>query len=216
MPTSFAHPNFHQLVERFHNFREEFLLAEHDFFDRLAHGQNPRTLVIACCDSRADPAILLGCRPGELFVVRSIAALVPGADKAGDPDAVIAAVEYAVKHLAVENIIVMGHSNCGGIHGALFPKKVEAEHWISRWVALASPVIAELEEVHSDEDPHDRTRRAEEGAILLSIENLLSYDWVHKRVETGNLHLHALYYDMVGKSLNVWNSELEDFEPHVL
>ena len=216
MPTDIAHPNFHQLVERFHNFREEFLLAEHAFFDRLAHGQNPRTLVIACCDSRADPAILLGCRPGELFVVRSIAALVPGADKAGNPDAVIAAVEYAVKHLSVENIIVMGHSNCGGIHGALFPEKIEEELWISRWVALASPVIAELVEAFPEEDPHEQTRRAEEGAILLSIENLLSYDWVHERVEAGTLHLHALYYDIAGKSLNVWNSEVEDFEPHVL
>ena len=80
--------NFHELIEGFHNFKESYLLKEHEFFDRLAHGQSPKTLVIACCDSRADPAILMGCRPGDLFVVRSIAALVPGADHAGArPDA---------------------------------------------------------------------------------------------------------------------------------
>ena len=136
--------NFHELIEGFHNFKESYLLKEHEFFDRLAHGQSPKTLVIACCDSRAAPAILMGCRPGDLFVVRSIAALVPGADHAGDPDAVLAAVEYGVKHLDVDHIIVMGHSNCGGIHGALFPKKIADEKWISRWVSLAVPVAEEI------------------------------------------------------------------------
>lgn len=208
-----AHPNFHQLVERFHNFREEYLLREHEFFERLAHAQNPRTLVVACCDSRADPAILMGCRPGELFVVRSIAALVPNADRAGDPDAVIAAVEYAVRHLQVENIIVMGHSNCGGIHGALFPDKVSGERWISRWVSLARPVVDELIREWPDDPLPERVRRSEEGAVLLSIENLLSYDWVRERVDAGRLALHALYYDMKARHMFVWNAIEEDFEP---
>ena len=112
-------PGFHDLIERFHNFREDVLLKERDFFHQLAHGQAPKTLVIACCDSRVDPAILMGVRPGDLFVVRSIAALVPAQDEAQHPDAVMAAVEYGVKHLDVDNIIVMGHANCGGIHAAL-------------------------------------------------------------------------------------------------
>ena len=205
--------NFHELIEGFHNFREEYLLAEHAFFDRLAHGQSPKTLVIACCDSRADPAILMGCRPGDLFVVRSIAAIVPGESEAGDPDAVIAAVEYGVKHLAVEHVIVMGHSNCGGIHGLLFPEKIEDEKWISRWVSIARPVIDELVEEEPDEPLESRVRRSEEGSVLLSIENLLSYPWVEERVKAGTLSLHALYYDMKGKTLNIWNAELEDFEP---
>ena len=100
--------NFHELIEGFHNFREEYLLKETEFFEELKHGQNPHTLVIACCDSRVDPAIILGCRPGDLFVVRSVAALVPHADNASKPDAVMAAVEYGVKHLEVDNIVVMG------------------------------------------------------------------------------------------------------------
>lgn len=207
--------NFHELIEGFHNFKESYLLKEHEFFDRLAHGQSPKTLVIACCDSRADPAILMGCRPGDLFVVRSIAALVLGAQDAGDPDAVLAAVEYGVKHLDVDHIIVMGHSNCGGIQGALFPHKIADEKWISRWVSLAHPVAEEIRREEPSAEAELLARRTEEGAVLLSLENLLSYAWVREKVESGALSLHALYYDMKAKTMNIWNAEREDFEPIV-
>lgn len=114
---------FHELITGFHSFRNEYLLRDKEFFEQLAHGQSPKTLVIACCDSRTDPAIILGCKPGDLFVVRSIAAIVPDKDSAGEHDAVIAAIEYGIKHLQVHDIVVMGHSNCGGIHGLLNPEK---------------------------------------------------------------------------------------------
>ena len=182
--------NFHELIEGFHNFKESYLLKEHEFFDRLAHGQSPKTLVIACCDSRADPAILMGCRPGDLFVVRSIAALVPGAQDAGDPD-------------------------CGGIQGALFPHKIADEKWISRWVSLAHPVAEEIRREEPSGETELLARRTEEGAVLLSLENLLSYAWVREKVESGALSLHALYYDMKAKTMNIWNAEREDFEPIV-
>ena len=137
--------NFHDLIQGFHNFKANTLLQEAEFFDRLAHGQNPKTLVIACCDSRADPAILMGCKPGDLFVVRNVAALVPSEEEAGSPDAVLAAVEYAVKHLDIHHVIVMGHSNCGGIQGLLHKEKIANERHTSGWVSLAQPVLDELE-----------------------------------------------------------------------
>lgn len=115
--------NFHDLIHGFHSFKESYFMKEREFFDALAHGQSPKTLVIACCDSRADPALLMGCKPGDLFVIRSVAAIVPSKDEAAHADAVIAAAEYAVKHLEVKHIIVMGHSGCGGIHGLMFPEK---------------------------------------------------------------------------------------------
>ena len=99
---------FHELITGFHSFRNEYLLRDKEFFEQLAHGQSPKTLVIACCDSRTDPAIILGCKPGDLFVVRSIAAIVPDKDSAGEHDAVIAAIEYGIKHLQVHDIVVMG------------------------------------------------------------------------------------------------------------
>ena len=214
--------NFHALVAGFHNFREEYLLKEREFFEALKHGQDPHTLVIACCDSRVDPAIIMGCRPGEVFVIRSVAALVPPADRVGARDAVISAVEYGVKHLEVSSIVVMGHSNCEGIHAALNPEKVASEAHILRWVQLANPVIEELAregalpdaaEGEPALDPAAFVERCEKAAVLLSIENLLSYDWLRERVLASTLGLHALYYDMHAASLNIWDAVRERFVP---
>ena len=184
--------NFHELLEGFHSFRSEYLLKDRAFFEELARGQSPKTLVIACCDSRTDPALVLGCRPGELFVVRSIAAIVPDEASAGEHDAVISAIEYGIKHLQVHDIVVMGHSNCGGIHGLLNLDEINSDRYVSRWVSA---------------------RLCEEGSVLLSIENLFSYEWIDKAVQAGNLNLHAAYYDMTRGMLLLWNSGTEDFEP---
>ncbi len=204
--------NFHELITGFHSFRNEYLLKDREFFEQLAHGQNPKTLVIACCDSRTDPAIILGCKPGDLFVVRSIAAIVPDKESSGEHDAVIAAIEYGIKHLQVHDIVVMGHSNCGGIHGLLNPEKINADHYISRWVSLACPALERIDHENPCIDETLRGRLCEEGAVLLSIENLLSYEWIHDAVDAGRLCLHAAYYDLQRGTLSLWNSESEDFE----
>ena len=202
--------NLHGLITGFHNFRREMLADDAEFFASLAKSQNPHTLVIACCDSRVDPGIILGCRPGELFVVRNVAAIVPHQAPVGQPDAVMAAIEYGVKHLEVNHIVVMGHSNCGGIHGLLHPEAVAHEDYIADWVKQAGPAVADLNDADSE---HDRHRLAEEGAVLLSIDNLLSYDWIRERTEKGTLALHAVYYDIENHSLDLWNTEKEDFLP---
>ena len=149
---------FHELITGFHSFRNEYLLRDKEFFEQLAHGQSPKTLVIACCDSRTDPAIILGCKPGDLFVVRSIAAIVPDKDSAGEHDAVIAAIEYGIKHLQVHDIVVMGHSNCGGIHGLLNPEKIRSEEFISRWVSLALPAVRRIDHENPGIDSRMRCR----------------------------------------------------------
>ena len=204
--------NFHDLVGGFHHFRANYFLKEKEFFESLAHSQSPKTLVIACCDSRTDPAIVLGCKPGDLFVVRSVAAIVPPPEKAGEYDAVMAAVEYGVKHLDVDHIVVMGHSNCGGIAGLFNPQTVRKERFTSKWISLACPAVERINEENSYEDLNQRVRLSEEAAVLLSIENLLSYPWIEEAVQAQTLSLHALYYDMRAGTLNVWNSEIEDFE----
>ena len=117
-----------------------------------------------------------------------------------------------MKHLDVRNIIVMGHSNCGGIHGLLHPEVVSKEPYISRWLCLAHPVLEELEHEDPDEPADVRARRCEEGPVLQSIDSLLSYDWVKSRVDAGTLALHALYYDLASGTMYVWNAEAEDFE----
>ena len=146
--------NLHGLITGFHNFRREMLAEDAEFFASLAKSQNPHTLVIACCDSRVDPGIILGGRPGELFVVRNVAAIVPHQAPVGQPDAVMAAIEYGVKHLEVNHIVVMGHSNCGGIHGLLHPEAVAHEDYIADWVKQAAPAVADLNDADSEHDRH--------------------------------------------------------------
>ncbi len=135
--------NFHKLIEGFHNFKQTYFLKERQYFESLEKAQNPKTLVVACCDSRVDPAILLHCKPGDLFVIRNVAALVPAVTQASNPCSVMSAIEYGVKHLNVEHIVVMGHSHCGGIHGLMAPETIAGETYPEKLIfktGLALPL----------------------------------------------------------------------------
>ena len=189
--------NFHKLIEGFHNFKQTYFLKERQYFESLEKAQNPKTLVVACCDSRVDPAILLHCKPGDLFVIRNVAALVPAVTQASNPCSVMSAIEYGVKHLNVEHIVVMGHSHCGGIHGLMTPESIAGET---------------LKAMTGDEDEKTRSRHCEEGAVLISLDNLLSYPWIAERVKNGQLKLHALYYDLSEGNLYRFSPDSEDFE----
>ncbi len=204
--------NFHGLLEGFQNFKTKYYIEDRDFYSSLQGGQNPQCLLIACCDSRVDPAILLRCKPGDLFVVRNVAALVPSSSDATGPSAVMAAVEYGIKHLGIRHIVVMGHSNCGGIAGLLNPEKIEKEKHIRKWLAIAEPTLHRLDDLTHEESKRVRYRHCEEGAVLLSINNLLSYDWIRERVECNTLELHALYFDLGEANLYRYNKDKEDFE----
>lgn len=205
--------NFHKLLEGFHNFKQKYFLKERQYFESLEKVQNPKTLVIACCDSRVDPAILLHCKPGELFVIRNVAALVPAIDQASNPCSVMSAIEYGVKHLNIEHIVVMGHSHCGGIHGLMVPESIQGETFIQDWVSIASPALERLKELTGEEDEKTRERHCEEGAVLISLDNLLSYPWILERVNEGSLKLHALYYDLKEGNLYRYSVEEENFKP---
>lgn len=204
--------NFHKLIEGFHNFKQEYFLKERQYFESLEKQQNPKTMVIACCDSRVDPAILLHCKPGELFVIRNVAALVPAIDEVSSPCSVMSAIEYGVKHLNVEHIVIMGHAHCGGIHGLMSPESVRGETYIQDWVGIASPALERLEEFSDVPDAKERERLCEEGAVLVSLDNLLSYPWILDRVVDGSLKVHALYYDLSEGNLYRYSPEEEDFK----
>lgn len=203
--------NFHQLLKGFHHFKQKYFLKEREYFESLERQQNPKTLVIACCDSRVDPALLLNCKPGELFVIRNVAALVPDSAQVKAPSSVMAAIEYGVKHLNIEHIVVLGHSNCGGIHGLMVPESIESETYIQDWVSIASPALERLKYLTESEDDRCRERHCEEGAVLVSLDNLLSYSWIAERVEEGTLKIHALYYDLGEGELFRFSPECEDF-----
>ena len=203
--------DFEKFIDGFRNFRRFYFDAENDYYTSLNKGQHPKAIVIACSDSRADPALLMGCDPGDIFVVRNVANLVPHADDALRRDAVLAVLEYGVHHLKVEHIIVLGHSGCGGIQALLNPESLHDESFVANWVSMAAPALERMRDDVRDESPADRQRHCEEAAILVSIDNLLSYPWIQERVAAHKLSLHAWYFDMSQGSLLAYFPDSETY-----
>lgn len=186
-----------RFITGFRSFQKNYFGPEGAQFEPLKQGQNPKTMIIACSDSRVDPAILTNCAPGDIFTVRNVANLVPPYEENGGQHGVSAALEFAVCHLGVEHIIVLGHSKCGGINALMAGScGCKGGGFISRWMSIATParerVLAEL----PDKDPALQQRAAEQASILLSLENLHSFPWIDQRVQTGDLSLHGWYFDL--------------------
>jgi len=202
-----------RFITGFRSFQKDYFGPDSSQFEPLKQGQSPKTMIIGCSDSRVDPAILTNCEPGEIFTVRNVANLVPPYEENGGLHGVSAALEFAVCHLGVEHIIVLGHSQCGGI-GALMAGDCGCKGggFISRWMSIANSarerVLAELPE----KDPQLQQRAAEQAAILLSLENLRSFPWIDERVTGGTLSLHGWYFNLASGELMEYLPEQGTFE----
>jgi carbonic anhydrase len=204
-------------LEGFERFQEKYFAGDGSLYARLRQGQSPRALVISCCDSRADPGMLMGAGPGDIFVVRNVANLVPPYRNGAEMPGIRADIEFAVKSLNVEHIIILGHSGCGGIR-ALMDGEGTTQHeyeFIGTWVGIARParerVLLEL----VGASPAVQTRACEHGAIALSLENLMSFPWIRERVEVGGLELHGWYFDLDAGELLAHSAETGKFVPLV-
>lgn len=184
------------LIAGFGRFREAHF--ESDRYRRLSEqGQTPKVLVLGCCDSRVDPAIILDCAPGDLFVIRNVANLVPPYENAGHYHGTSAALEFGVCNLGVEHVIVLGHAQCGGIRALIEGGAPGEEHsFIGRWMKLANPAREAVFSTQPDAKPGQLARECEKQAILASLENLLTFPWVKSRVEAGTMLLHGWYFDI--------------------
>jgi len=201
-----------RFIAGFERFQDKYFGHDRELFDRLGHAQRPRTMVIGCCDSRVDPATITGAEPGEMFVVRNVANLVPSYEPGGSFASVPAALEFAVQSLEVEHIIVLGHAQCGGVR-ALMSAAAPGGEFIGKWVSIAQRarerVLAEL----PSKPAALQERACEQAAILVSLENLMTYPWIARRVEAGSLHLHGWYFD-IGQGELLGYSPLDAaFEP---
>ena len=181
-----------KLIEGFRRFRAETWPRERARFEELAaRGQNPRAMVIACSDSRVDPQMIFSAGPGELFVMRNVANLVPPYM----PDAMFhgtsAAVEFAVRVLKVDRIVVMGHALCGGIRALLHGAPPEAADFVAGWIGIAQR--ARTVALRCDV-PEQRQEIAEHEAVRISLENLMTFPWVAEAVAEGRLTLHGAHF----------------------
>lgn len=193
--------------------KEEFREKAAEWENLVEEGQKPKIAVVACSDSRVDPALMLNADPGDIFVIRNVANLVPPYDEVGGYHGTSAALEFAVQHLGVENIIVVGHAHCGGI-GALFgPKKTgEGHYFIPSWMSIAETAYRRVIATMPDADEQTQHRACEKGAVLVSLENLMTFACIRKRVGQGKLRLHGWYVDIQAGSLSCFNAETNQFD----
>ncbi|WP_417232775.1 carbonic anhydrase [Brevundimonas sp.] len=179
------------LLTGYQRFRRQRWPQEHAEYEALARGQTPHTLVVACSDSRADPALIFDAAPGELFVIRNVANLVPPYQPDGKLHGVSAALEFGVRVLKVHRIVVMGHAYCGGVHAMLNGAPDNCQDFVAPWVNQAGPHVRRFVE----DFPADQTERAaEEAVVRLSIDNLRTFPWIAEREAAGNLTLSGLHF----------------------
>lgn len=205
---------FKKLIAGYKSFHKDYFTSSNRLYEELVRdGQKPETLVIACSDSRADPAILTHSGPGEMFVVRNVAAIVPPYQTDSRHHGTSAAIEYAVKSLKVKHIIVMGHSLCGGIAALANKELIRGKYeFISQWIEIGAPALEAVERELVDAPEDTRQRFLEQAVILVSLNNLLSFPWIKAGVEKGELEVHGWYFDLGSGLLYRYNGEALVFE----
>jgi len=204
------------LVQGYKYFLEEKYPKQADLYRTLAEtGQSPKTMVISCCDSRADPGVIFNAAPGEIFVVRNVANLVPPYEPHGDYHGTSAALEFAVNGLNVKTILVMGHARCGGINAFLngLNKPADQASFIDRWMSLLNPALDDVLKLTQNKSKEELQQAVEHTSIRHSLENLLTFPWIRERVADGRLQLRGAFFDIADATLLALDPKSGSFEP---
>ncbi len=181
-----------RLIDGYARFRESAWPERRALFERLAlEGQRPRAMVIACSDSRVDPAMIFDAGPGELFVVRNVANLVPPYQPDGAYHGTSAALEFGVCNLGIRELIVLGHGLCGGVQ-ALLSDAAPAGDFVGAWIHLAERARGRVLAC----DAPERQLEGEHAVVRVSLENLATFPWIASRVAAGTLRLHGAHFDV--------------------
>ena len=203
------------LVQRYQGWKATKYRDNQAWYRHLAHeGQHPRAMVICCCDSRVHVTAIFGADQGEFFLHRNIANLVPPFTPDGGQHGTSAAVEYAVTALKVAHVIVLGHSNCGGVRGCEAmcsghaPELEDKTSFVGRWMDILRPGY---DRVKSIEDIEERVATLEKQAVIVSLENLMDFPFVKEAIANGDLSVHGLWHDIAEGEIEHYSAELEDF-----
>lgn len=203
------------LIDGYRSFRAGTYRQNEERYQALAaKRQQPKALIIACCDSRTDPAMVFQSDPGELFVVRNVANMVPPYEPDTHYHGTSAALEFGVKALEIKDIIVMGHAACGGIE-ALYDGccgKPPSGDFIPSWISLAEPVARQVLEKHSDLERSKTLRLLEQEAVVASLDRLRTFPFIAEREKAGNLRLHGWFYGIGTGLLSIYNPAKGRFE----
>jgi len=202
-----------RLIAGYRAFLGGRLRAEQSRYRELAEaGQSPEIMVIGCCDSRVSPEVIFDALPGELFVMRNVANLVPPYTPDGAQRAVSAAIEYAVQALRVKHIVVLGHARCGGIRAfAERGEPLSPGDFIGKWMELLAPAAASVEPPRADAGLAGYLDRLERVSAVKTLDNLMSFPCVRILVERGRLALHAAHFDVATGLLSVYDPATKTF-----
>lgn len=185
------------LIDGFRRFRQRYFVEQPGVYQKLVkHGQSPKALVIACSDSRVDPALITDANPGDMFVVRNVANVVPPFVDDGKTHGTSAAIEFSVKHLQVPHVVIMGHSQCGGIRALMEGEHCNTTHgFIDPWMNVMRPARERIAANHNHAGLDEQCRLCEREAVGVSLDNLMTFPFVRQAVEERRLKLNGWYFD---------------------
>lgn len=179
--------SFTKALKGYREFRNKYALGDKSIMDYLAtEGQSPDIMVVSCCDSRVDPALILNCDPGDLFVVRNVANIVPPYEKDNFHHGTSAALEFGVCMLKVKHLILLSHSQCGGIAALLNSDNTPPNDFISNWVSI----------IKHDNCPKDNAEEYTKAAMKQSYKNCLTFPWIVEKLEKKELIIHSWFFDI--------------------
>jgi len=185
-----------RLLAGFRKFREKYFEVEHSIYiDELSVGQHPKTLFIGCSDSRVDPALITNANPGDIFVIRNVANLVPPYDLTGGYHGVSAAIEFAVADLKVETVVIMGHRQCGGIR-ALMLNQQRPAGFVHQWMSIAIDAKRRVLAKYKGADNETLCRHGEMEAVVVSMRNLRTFPFVQDAVRDRKMVILGMYFDL--------------------
>jgi carbonic anhydrase len=205
-----------ELIDGYHRFLTGRYPQEAELYRSLAEsGQSPKTMIIACCDSRVDPAAIFSAGPGRLFIVRNVANLVPPFEPQGDYHGTSAALEFAVTGLEVETILVMGHGRCGGVRAFLegLYERPGKRSFIDSWMSLLKPARVDALRDSAGQSIDKQQTALEHASVRHSIENLLTFPFIKERVADGRLRLRGAFFDIAEGKLLALDPESGRFGP---
>jgi carbonic anhydrase len=202
-----------RLFKGYMKFRQEDFAGHRELFQQLGRSQAPHTLFIGCSDSRVVPNLITNTHPGELFIIRNVANIVPPYRKTQEYVATTSAVEYAVQALKVDSIVVCGHSNCGGC-AAMNQSAEELENLphVRKWLEVSKEVRGRVDRLMTGDSPEEREWLTEQVNILVQMKNLLTYPYIREKYERGELSIYGWHYIIETGEIFSFNDESQLFE----
>lgn len=195
---------FKGITKGYHRFRDKYVAGNNTLMKKLSEqGQQPEVMVVSCCDSRVDPALILQCNPGDLFVVRNVANIIPPYEIDEAHHGTSAALEFGVCYLNIKDLVILGHSQCAGIHTLISNEKLEQDDFISNWVNIIKV---------KEQATHDANVCAK-ASLVNSFHNCLSFPWIKQRVEQQKLSIHLWFFEIKQGVIYNYDYETKQFKP---